>query len=142
MRAMNILIVESKAKCKTLLKYLGKDEWRVMPTGGHVERLAEDRKLHPPKEVRKAYWSHKPNELPSPPWFWTERGEAAMRAILDEAAKHDSVTFYLAADPDRAELIQQLRGRIDEWFAQYVEGRRDGLLQNGMVHGQERFVDR
>ena len=101
MRAMNILIVESKAKCKTLLKYLGKDEWRVMPTGGHVERLAEDRKLHPPKEVRKAYWSHKPNELPSPPWFWTERGEAAMRAILDEAAKHDSVTFYLAADPDR-----------------------------------------
>ncbi|NCO37614.1 sulfatase-like hydrolase/transferase [bacterium] len=48
----------------------------------------------------------------------------------------------LAADPDRAELIQQLRGRIDEWFAQYVEGRRDGLLQNGMVHGQERFVDR
>ena len=98
---MNILIVESKAKCKTLLKYLGKDEWRVMPTGGHIERLAEDRKLHPPKEVRKAYWSHKANELPNPPWFWTERGEAAMRAIFDEAGKHDEVTFYLAADPDR-----------------------------------------
>ncbi len=98
---MNILIVESKAKCKTLLKHLGKDEWRVMPTGGHVERLAEDRKIHPPKEVRKAYWSHRPGELPRPPWFWTERGEAAIRAIKDEAAKHDSVTFYLAADPDR-----------------------------------------
>jgi DNA topoisomerase IA len=40
---MNILIVESKAKCKTLQKYLGKDEWRVMPTGGHVEPLAEDK---------------------------------------------------------------------------------------------------
>ena len=78
---MNILIVESKAKCKTLLKHLGKDEWRVMPTGGHVERLAEDRKIHPPKEVRKAYWSHRPGELPRPPWFWTERGEAAIRAI-------------------------------------------------------------
>ena len=39
---MNIMIVESRAKCKTLLKYLGKDEWRVIPTGGHVERLAED----------------------------------------------------------------------------------------------------
>ncbi|MFT5051249.1 MAG: DNA topoisomerase-1 [Chlamydiales bacterium] len=98
---MNILIVESKAKCKTLLKYLGKDEWRVMPTGGHVERLAEDRKIHPPKEVRKAYWSHRPDELPKPPWFWTDRGEGAMRAITEEAAKHDSVTFYLAADPDR-----------------------------------------
>lgn len=98
---MNILIVESKAKCKTLQKYLGKDEWRVMPTGGHVERLAEDKKIHPPKEVRKAYWSHRPDELPKPPWFWTERGEAAMRAITDEAAKHDAVSFYLAADPDR-----------------------------------------
>ena len=98
---MNILIVESKAKCKTLLKHLGKNEWRVLPTGGHVERLAEDRKLHPPKEVKKAYWSNRPGELPTPPWFWTERGEAAMRAIKDEAAKHDSVVFYLATDPDR-----------------------------------------
>lgn len=100
-RPMNILVVESKAKCKTLLKHLGKDAWRVMPTGGHIERLADDRKLHPPKEVKKAYWSHAAGELPKPPWFWTERGEAAIQAIRDEAAKHDSVTFYLAADPDR-----------------------------------------
>ena len=98
---MNILVVESKAKCKTLLKHLGKDAWRVMPTGGHIERLAEDRTLHPPKEVKKAYWSHAAGELPKPPWFWTERGEAAVQAIRDEAARHDSVTFYLAADPDR-----------------------------------------
>ena len=68
---MNILIVESKAKCKTLLKHLGKDEWRVLPTGGHVQRLAVDRKIHPPKEVRKAYWSNRPGELPRPPWYWT-----------------------------------------------------------------------
>jgi DNA topoisomerase-1 len=73
----------------------------VLPTGGHVERLAVDRKIHPPKEVKKAYWSHRPGELPTPPWFWTERGEAAIQAIKDEAAKHDSVAFYLAADPDR-----------------------------------------
>ena len=103
---MNILLVESKAKCKTLLKHLGKDQWRVLPTGGHIERLAQDRDIHPPKEVRKAYWSNRPGELPKPPWFWTERGEAAIRAIKEEAAQHDSVTFYLAADPDReGELI-------------------------------------
>ncbi len=103
---MNILLVESKAKCKTLLKHLGKDQWRVLPTGGHVERLAQDRDIHPPKEVRKAYWSNAPGKLPKPPWFWTERGEAAIRAIKEEAALHDSVTFYLAADPDReGELI-------------------------------------
>ena len=90
---MNILIVESRAKCKTLLKHLGKHDWRVLPTGGHVERLPEDRELHPPKEVRKAYWSNRPGELPNPPWFWTERGESAIRAIKDEAAKHDSASF-------------------------------------------------
>ena len=89
-RPMNILIVESRAKCKTLLKHLGKNEWRVLPTGGHVQRLAEDRKIHPPKEVHKAYWSHRPGELPVPPWFWTERGEVAIGAIKDEAVKHDS----------------------------------------------------
>jgi DNA topoisomerase-1 len=98
---MNILLVESSAKCKTLLKHLGKSEWRVLPTGGHLERLPEDRKIHPPKEVKKAYWSNRPNDLPKPPWFWTERGEAAIGAIKTEAAKHNSVTFYLAADPDR-----------------------------------------
>ena len=103
---MNILLVESKAKCKTLLKHLGKDQWRVLPTGGHIERLAQDRSIHPPKEVRKAYWSNRPGELPKPPWFWTERGEAAIDAIKEEAAQHDAVTFYLAADPDReGELI-------------------------------------
>ena len=103
---MNILLVESKAKCKTLLKHLGKDQWRVLPTGGHIERLAQDRSIHPPKEVRKAYWSNRPGELPTPPWFWTERGEAAIDAIKEEAAQHDAVTFYLAADPDReGELI-------------------------------------
>ncbi|RKY16215.1 MAG: hypothetical protein DRQ55_18450, partial [Planctomycetota bacterium] len=63
--------------------------------------LADDRKLHPPKEVKKAYWSHAAGALPNPPWFWTERGEAAIKAIREEAAKHKSVTFYLAADPDR-----------------------------------------
>jgi DNA topoisomerase-1 len=98
---MNILLVESNAKCKTLLKHLGKNEWRVLPTGGHLERLAEDRKIHPRKEVKKAYWSNRPNDLPKPPWFWTERGEAAIHTIKNEASKHDSVTFYLAADPDR-----------------------------------------
>lgn len=103
---MNILLVESKAKCKTLLKHLGKDQWRVLPTGGHIERLAQDRSIHPPKEVRKAYWSNRSGDLPKPPWFWTERGEAAIDAIKEEAAQHDSVTFYLAADPDReGELI-------------------------------------
>jgi DNA topoisomerase I len=124
---MNILLVESKAKCKTLLKHLGKDQWRVLPTGGHIERLAQDRSIHPPKEVRKAYWSNRSGELPKPPWFWTERGEAAIRAIKEEAALHDSVTFYLAADPDR-------EGELIAWHLQKL---LDGLGDLHRVSFQE-----
>lgn len=124
---MNILLVESKAKCKTLLKHLGKDQWRVLPTGGHIERLAQDRSIHPPKEVRKAYWSNRTGELPKPPWFWTERGEAAIRAIKEEAALHDTVTFYLAADPDR-------EGELIAWHLQKL---LDGLGDLHRVSFQE-----
>ena len=99
---MNILIVESKAKVKPIQKYLGTEDWRVLATGGHIQDLASDRAAgHPPKEVKKAYWSNRPGELPDPPWFWTKNGEAAVGAIKSEAAKHDSVAFYLASDPDR-----------------------------------------
>ncbi len=98
---MNILIVESKAKSKTIQRYLGRAEWRVMSTGGHVQALPKDRSKHDRKEVRKAYWSSRGRALPEPPWVWSERGEAALRAIRDEAAKHPQVTFYLASDPDR-----------------------------------------
>jgi DNA topoisomerase-1 len=98
---MNILIVESKAKCKTILKHLGRDDWRVLSTGGHVETLPSDREKHPKKEVKKAYWSSRGDQLPEPPWVWEERGEAAMKAIKKEAEQHDDVTFYLASDPDR-----------------------------------------
>ena len=39
----------------------------MLPTGGHIERLAQDRDIHSPKKVRKAYWSNQPSELPKPP---------------------------------------------------------------------------
>ena len=71
---MNILLVEPSAKCKDLLKHFGKNKWRVLPNGGHLERLAEDQNIQPPKEAKKAYWSNQPNDFPKPPWFWTERG--------------------------------------------------------------------
>lgn len=98
---MNILIVESKAKCLTILKHLGRDDWRVLATGGHVETLPFDRSIHDPKQVKKGYWGSRSGALPEPPWVWTERGEKALDAIKAEAAKHDDVHFYLASDPDR-----------------------------------------
>jgi DNA topoisomerase-1 len=98
---MNILIVESKAKCKTIQKHLGSKEWRVLSTGGHVQDLPSDRSRHDPKQVKKAYWASRTGELPNPPWEWSERGKKAVDAIREEAAKHTSVVFYLASDPDR-----------------------------------------
>jgi DNA topoisomerase-1 len=94
---LNVLIVESAAKAKTLERYLG-DGWRVLATGGHVQTLPHDRSLHG-KEAKKAYWANQPGALPSPPWVWTDRGEDAVRDILDGAGEEP--TFWLATDPDR-----------------------------------------
>jgi DNA topoisomerase-1 len=102
---MNILIVESKPKCKTIQKHLGEEDWRVLSTGGHVEALPSKEQRgqegFDPKQAKKAYWQGRGDELPEPPWVWTERGAAAIEAIREEAAQHDEVVFYLASDPDR-----------------------------------------
>jgi DNA topoisomerase I len=94
---MNVLIVESAAKGRTLQRYLG-DGWKVLATGGHVETLPDDRKRHG-KDATKAFWANRPGELPSPPWVWTDRGESAVQAILDEAGPDPE--FWIATDPDR-----------------------------------------
>ncbi|MBW3535911.1 MAG: hypothetical protein KY453_11970, partial [Gemmatimonadetes bacterium] len=94
---MNILIVESGAKAKTLQGYLG-EGWSVLATGGHIETLPHDRKIHG-KDAGKAFWANRPGELPSPPWVPTERGEEAVRKILEEAGP--DARFWIATDPDR-----------------------------------------
>lgn len=94
---MNLLIVESAAKSRTLQKYLGKG-WKVLATGGHVQTLPSDRKSHG-KQAGKAFWANRKGQLPDPPWVWTDRGEKAIQSILSAAG--DAPTFYLAPDPDR-----------------------------------------
>jgi DNA topoisomerase-1 len=110
---MDVLIVESAAKARTLQKYLGKD-WAVLATGGHVETLPNNRTRHG-KDASKAYWSNRPGQLPSPPWVWTDRGEEAVETILEKAG--DKPTFWIATDPDREgefiawSLERRLEGR-------------------------------
>jgi len=109
---MNILIVESAAKSRTLQKYLGAG-WKVLATGGHVETLPNDVKKDG-KDGKKAFWANRPGELPTPPWVWTDRGEKAVNAILAEAGvgagaragagaggADGTPTFWIATDPDR-----------------------------------------
>ncbi len=114
---MNILIVESAAKSRTLQNYLGPG-WSVFATGGHVQTLPDNRKLHG-KDASKAYWANRPGELPSPPWVWTERGQEAVRKIVEEAeaaaseAGDEGAEFWIATDPDReGEFIAWCLDRI------------------------------
>ncbi len=46
----------------------------------------------------------------------------------------------LAGDPAQKERIAELKGRMDDWFARYVDPNRDGLRENGVQHGQEHLV--
>ncbi|MEJ2502416.1 MAG: type IA DNA topoisomerase [Gemmatimonadota bacterium] len=108
---MNILIVESAAKARTLQGYLG-EGWTVVATGGHVETLPDNRKLHG-KDASKAFWANRPGQLPSPPWVWTDRGQEAVQKILAEA--NGNAEFWIATDPDReGEFIAWCLDRILE----------------------------
>jgi DNA topoisomerase-1 len=106
---MNVLIVESAAKARTLEKYLEGD-WAVVATGGHVQTLPNDREVSG-KDAKKAFWANRPGELPSPPWVWTDRGEKAVDAILE--AGGEEPVFWIATDPDReGEFIAWCLDRI------------------------------
>lgn len=82
---MNLVIVESPAKAKTIEKYLGKD-FKVMATVGHIIDL--------PKSKLSVDVEHDYE-----PQFTTIKGKARIISSLKKAAKGKNV--YLAMDPDR-----------------------------------------
>ncbi len=45
----------------------------------------------------------------------------------------------LADELGQRKRIAELRAMMDNWFARYVDPRRDGLLQDGTLTGQTRF---
>ncbi|MCL1892009.1 MAG: type I DNA topoisomerase [Alphaproteobacteria bacterium] len=83
---MNLLIVESPAKAKTIEKYLGK-EYRVVASVGHVRDLVpEDGSVDTANDFAMK-WQIMPGK------------EKQIKLILDEVKKADAV--YLATDQDR-----------------------------------------
>ena len=83
---MQLVIVESPAKAKTIEKYLGKD-YRVLASYGHVRDL-------PPKDG-----SVDPDDGFAMQWApYADKGKQ-LKAITDEAKKADRL--ILATDPDR-----------------------------------------
>ncbi|MBX7145709.1 MAG: type I DNA topoisomerase [Alphaproteobacteria bacterium] len=83
---MNIVIVESPAKAKTINKYLGKDHI-VIPSFGHVRDLSVGNN------------SVRPHEEFNMDWEIDERGEKQLKQIIE--AIRSAHNLILATDPDR-----------------------------------------
>ena len=92
---MDLVIVESGAKAKTIQKYLGKNIL-VKASNGHVQDLPTKG-----KDGSKALWSHKETNLPEPPWSWTDRSENHINRIISDGRKKKVDRVLIATDPDR-----------------------------------------
>ena len=97
---MDLIIVESPSKAKTISRYL-KGEYQVDASGGHIRDL-------PQKQLGVATdKNYEPRYVNSP------GKEAIIKRLSDEAAHADRV--YLATDPDR-------EGEAISWHLQTVLG--------------------
>ena len=83
---MNLLIVESPSKAKTIEKYLGAG-WRVVASVGHVRDLVPENGSVDTNNDFKMRWQIMPGK------------EKQIKLIIGELKKADAV--YLASDPDR-----------------------------------------
>ena len=83
---MNLLIVESPSKAKTIEKYLGQG-WRVIASVGHVRDLVPENGSVDVNNNFAMKWQIMPGK------------EKQIKLITDELKKADAV--YLASDPDR-----------------------------------------
>ena len=91
---MDVVVVESPAKAKTINKYLGSD-YKVLASVGHVRDLvSKDGSVRPDDNFRMV-------------WTVDPRAEKNIQAIQDaiQGAEH----LYLATDPDRGEAISQVQ---------------------------------
>src|SRR5271156_4196695 len=83
---MNVVVVESPAKAKTINKYLGKD-YTVLASFGHVrDLLAKDGSVKPDEDFAMVYE--------------TDAESKKHLSAISKALK-GSDALYLATDPDR-----------------------------------------
>src|ERR1041385_8100222 len=104
---MNVVIVESPAKAKTINKYLGSD-YKVLASYGHVRDL-------PAKDG-----SVRPDDGFAMDWevYQDKRNRDQVKAIADMAKKADRL--ILATDPDR-------EGEAISWHVRELLKNRKGL---------------
>ena len=102
---MDVVVVESPAKAKTINKYLGPD-YKVLASVGHVRDLvSKDGSVQPDDGFRMV-------------WTVDPKAEQNIRAIQDaiKGAEH----LYLATDPDR-------EGEAISWHVQEILNEREAL---------------
>ena len=102
---MDVVVVESPAKAKTINKYLGSD-YKVLASVGHVRDLvSKDGSVQPDDNFRMV-------------WTVDPRAEKNIQAIQDaiQGAEH----LYLATDPDR-------EGEAISWHVQEILNEREAL---------------
>ena len=102
---MNLLIVESPSKAKTIEKYLG-NGWRVIASVGHVRDLVPESGSVDTEHDFKPKWQIMPGK------------EKQLKLIIDEIKKSENV--YLASDPDR-------EGEAIAWHIKDILNARDVL---------------
>lgn len=101
---MDLIIVESPSKAKTISKYL-KGKYKVDASGGHVRDLPEKRLG---VDIANNF---------EPTYVVTPEKKAVIKRLSEEAAKADNV--YLATDPDR-------EGEAISWHLKNVLKLKDG----------------
>ena len=101
---MDLIIVESPSKAKTISKYL-KGKYRVDASGGHVRDLPEKRLG---VDIEHNF---------EPTYVVNPDKKQIIKRLADEAAKADNV--YLATDPDR-------EGEAISWHLKNVLKLKDG----------------
>ena len=102
---MDVVVVESPAKAKTINKYLGPD-FTVLASYGHVRDLpSKDGSVQPDENFRMI-------------WTVDPKAEKNLQAIQDAIVGADHL--YLATDPDR-------EGEAISWHLQEILKERDAL---------------
>ena len=101
---MDLIIVESPSKAKTIAKYL-KGKYKVDASGGHVRDLPEKRLG---VDIEKNF---------EPTYVITPEKKQVIKRLAEEAGKADNV--YLATDPDR-------EGEAISWHLKNVLKLKDG----------------
>jgi len=133
---MNLVIVESPAKCKTIKKYLGKD-FEVLASYGHVRDLVpKEGAVDPDNDFKMKYQI-------------IDRNDRHVKAITAKLKNADAL--YLATDPDREgeaiswhlyELLKQRRKLKDKSVYRVVFNEiTKNAVQDAIAHPRELSTD-